>query len=324
MGTETRSLSGNHLLMLDCMYCFIRKRWFHWTAEEVEPLLVHAGSDEGSGREPFFTEIILVPLQSCRGRFYCGLYAGYDHARKEDWLEWIDWLFTPGQGPEAMAKVAVSHGIPEVGIWLMLPYPPAGKYLYDRGWKAALWFDEPANRLAVLQEAVETIHRRWLREWGHLPVKLRGVVWGREGMPEEDGKIVPEWNEWVAGLGLERLWLANYRSARVAEWHQLSFSGIALFSNYTGNAEYGPDWLENAGKFAALNGMGIQLVNGKGIGYDRDHPALYAQMARSYVKQGGKGPFVYTFPHFSLLDLYRENRQAYEALFALKREIESG
>lgn len=300
------------IIMLDTMSCFRRQRSFRWLAEEFEPLTLY--SHEDGRRCPFFTEFLLAPQQSSRGRFYCGLYAGYDHARKEDWSEWVDWLFMKEQGVHALATVADLNGIQEIGVWLMLPYPPPGDYMYEQG-KRPRRFNIQLHRLLALHDAIETVIERWSRFYARTPVRLRGFVWGRQGIPEADVEVVEMCNEWIASLGLERLWMANYRSNRVIEWRELHFSAIALFANYTGRSEYGKDWLYNTGKFAALNGMGIQVVNGRGVIYDPNHADLYLEMVKKYFKQGGRGPLVYTFPNTTPLDVLIEDPTAYHRIY---------
>ncbi|MCI3926244.1 DUF4855 domain-containing protein [Paenibacillus sp. TRM 82003] len=298
-----------NIATLDTMNCFRRRRRFAWTVEELDPIVTYV--HPSGARRPFFTELMLLPLQSGRGRFYCGLYAGYEHARKEDWLEWIDFLFAPGVGLDACARVAERHGMTELKIWLMLPYPPPGDYLYVSGDRNQS-FDSRHHRLIALQSAVETIVERWERSFRDAPIRLMGFVWGREGIPESDAELAFICNERISTFGLERMWLPNYRSNRVIEWRELGFSQVAIFPNYTGNSEYGKEWLQNTSKFAALNRMGIQIVNGKGTRFDRRHPKEYFKMANTYRRQGGEGPFVFTFPNRSLLELYRDDRRAYD------------
>lgn len=294
---------------LETMHGFRIGGFRRWMETEIEPVITYL---HASGtRVPFFPELLLIPRQSSKGRFYCGLYAGYDHARKEDWEEWIEFLFAPGTVLDACARVAGRHGIEEMGIWIMLPYPPPGKHAYA----PSLRFDRSQHRLEVLQTAVEKIAERWKNVFGSTSVTLRGFVWGREGIPDGDVEIVSACNANITAQGLERMWLPNYRANRVAEWTKLGFSRVALFSNYTGGTEYGKEWLSNTCKFAALNGMGIQAVHGRGTLYDHAHPKHYLDMVRTYLSQGGKGPIVFTFPNGSLLDLYRSDSQSYERLY---------
>lgn|GEM_PF-1803986 len=301
-----------HLLMIDVMKGIRNRKMLNWKPAELEPLLTYKHLN--GSQSPFFTELLLVPQRSSRGRFYCGLYSGYKHPQKADWLEWIEWLFNRINGPYLLADMANHHEIQELGIWLMLPYPPYGDYMYESG-SGSKSFNLRLLRLTALQNAIDMIVARWELEFSATPLKLRGFAWGREGMPQHDFEIVSLCNEWIESHGLERLWLPNYRAAHVIEWKELGFSQTAIFSNYTGNSNLGKDWINQTYQFAALNRMGIQLVNGKGFIYDRTHFIEYLARLDAYKLQGGTGPFVYSFPNGSPYELYRSNRMVYDKMY---------
>lgn len=302
-----------NIIMLQSMRSLDGQQVADWSREDLEPIMLF--TDRDMRVYPFFTELLFTPGRSTKGRFYCDLYAGYQRADKQDWEEWAEFLFQKDKMLDAAAAVGTMYLQPQTGIWLRLPYP-----VIDTGNMSI-----NLTRKAALFDWIGYVLYLWELYRPSSQLALRGFAWGRESIPVHDVELVTQCNELIRDLGFETLWMANYRSLHVADWRKMHFSQIVLYPNYTGNTEYGVQWLSDTALFAALNHMGIQMVMGQGKLYHPDHFRHYCEFMKQYLQQGGSGPILYRFPKQSLTQLYRNrNKQAYRSVYRSMARLKGG
>lgn len=302
-----------NIVMLQSMKRLNGQQVMDWSREDLEPIMLFTDRDQRL--YPFFSELLFAPGCSSRGRYYCDLYAGYRRADKVDWDEWAEFLFQKDKMLDAAATVGSMYLQPETGIWIRLPYP-----LID-----------PSNmsmniqRKTALFDWISYVLYLWNLYRPSSQLALRGFAWGRESIPAHDVELATQCNELIQELGYETLWMANFRSLHLMEWRKMNFSKIVVFPNYTGNTEFGPEWLSNTALFAALNHMGIQMVMGQGELYHPDHFRHYCGFMKEYLHQGGWGPILYRFPNLTLAELYRSrNKQAYRSVYRSMARLKGG
>lgn len=308
-------LAEREILLLEGL--FHNGKSVEWAYEELKPMLVSPLPQ--SAGTPLFGSLLAAPLQSSNGRYLTGLQAGFDPARKEDWREWADALFSRGRWLSTAQKIVTSHRLPTVEIWMTLPYPRRTDNYFGKVRGEKLTFTNEADRISALQWWIQYaadgfkkyVHDKWGAGLTTPALRLRGMVWGREGISEHDKNVVIQTNRLLRSIGLESMWLPNFGTAYLSEWRELGFDRVSLFSNYTGRTEYGIDMLKNASHFALSQRTGLQVVCGKGVRFDDTHYANYVAQTKAYVSAGGSGPIVYRFPNHSLYSLYRDNIDLY-------------
>jgi len=317
-------LSGPNMIVLEAMRAgsgsFIRR----WTVDELEPVLIYRGAD-GQIR-PLFSEIVFAPGRTSRGRYLCDLYAAYDPAEAEDWQEWAHVLYQPAGMLQAAVEIARRYALPEIGIWIRLPYPLIYERASDVGETVRSELaKERADRLVSWAREVQQLWEHTEHELIRERLKLRGFVWGRESIPSHDVRVATAVNEQLSERGLETLWLANYRSLHILEWRKtLQFSQVALYPNYTGNTEYDRSWLHYTAQYAAIHHIGIQMIVGRGRLYGHQHVQDYMEFLEQYNGKGGSGPIVYRFPNQSIVDVYQQRRDLYDLIYRSCSRFEGG
>lgn len=308
------------MIVLESMHGVKGDHSHDWYTNELAPVLIYWTRN---GRAyPFFTELIFSPGRSSTGRFYCDLYAGYDPATREDWEEWTEQLYREDGMLHAAATVARQNLIPDVGIWIRLPYPLISDRPFDPMQGYSLATD--SHRFIALSEWIGQVMSRWEQQRISPRLSLRGFVWGREAIPLHDVALVQSCNEMLRELRLESIWLANYRSLHVADWKSLGFSSVAVYPNYTGATEYDVSWLQHTALYTALNHIGIQMICGQGRLYSAAHFYEYGKFLKQYIRNGGSGSVVYRFPNWSLAEIYEDNRRLYRSIYRSLPKLRGG
>jgi hypothetical protein len=308
------------ILMIEGLYSPVQKRMIEWTYEEIKPLLVYRTKDGAD--VPFFTNLLVAPLQH-NDRFLCGLCTGYNPARKREWKEWANKLFTRGCFLSTVHKTSVKYNLPQIDVWITLPYPRAGQNDFgfidnqplsflkqeDRK-KAIIWWIH-----YIIGGFEKYVIGKWKVDTSAPRLRLRGFVWGRDSISDCDNELVSHCNDSIRRLQLESLWLTNYGTASLTEWKKLGFNHVSIFSNYTGKTVYGVSLLQNTIRFALINKTGVQMICGKGPRFDTKHFTEYLNQKIIYIKNSGPGPVIYRFPNHSLYQLYKKQSDLYHQVF---------
>ncbi len=300
-------------LMVEGLYDARLDRMIHWQREQLEPLLIYRS--ETHYFVPFFSSFILKPLQTSSAHFLCGLQSAFKAGTKDDWLEWLKHLFGYGKWLDALSYVAAKYQRADIEVWIMLPYPYPHQQPFGDIKGMSGHFRNENHRLRALKWWMEAFQEEWMQHACSENIRLRGFVWGREGLPPFDRELVKRWNHQVHEYHLESLWLPNYKAAFVEHWPDLGFDHVALYPQYTGATENDAEWLDNTTKFALVHQAGIQMICGQGWKYSEDHFRKYHRQKVFYRQLGGKGPFVYRFPNHSLYRVFIEDRQRYDDVF---------
>lgn len=284
-----------------------------WTDEKLKYYTHYVVNHQPIDR--LFNGFIFKGVQTRASHFIDPLYAGLgDPADLTDWLQWLQALFAPEANLHALARLA---GDRKPDVWITLPYPHPSQSHFGVIQGRMPNFQTDEDRVMAMLWWADQLLARWKTDVAlQKRLQLRGFVWPKEMLDEDDARIVPQVNTGIKARGLLSMWLPNYGAAHVIEWRELGFDVAVLYSNYTGHSSFERPWLTNAAMFAKTLHTGIQIVWGTGQMYNQTHPLDYFNLglpeAADYMQQAYQ---VFQFPNRTLDALYTDRFTDYIQLY---------
>lgn len=300
----------NHICMIPCGGLSEHDP-VYWRAEQLQ---YYAGyMINGQPIDLMFGGFIFNGIRARKNHFIYPLYVGFGQpSEKEDWKTWIDVLFTPNTNLHALYNVA---GSTPLDVWISLPYPHPFQRSFGKINGRKLDFKEDEDRFQAIEWWLDAFIGRW-NENAHLhqKLKLRGFMWQRESIDTSEEALVKRVNGAIKQRNYFSLWLPNYGSLGVLNWHSFGFDLAALNTNYYGNTSYDYNWIINASAFAKTFHTGMQIIFGKGLIYSQTHQLDYFNLGarHGFMKDSF---LVYQFPNQDLVGIYKERFVDYIRLY---------
>lgn len=303
---------------LRCGYDPLSKKKRRWDAR----LLRYYVSGELASKKnvPLFSAFLFTPIQSGYGRFMDPLFMGFSKpSNQADWLEWLFELVSPDRYLHQLASAAhASKAHRELDIWITLPYPQLFQHEFGLVDQAHLNFRWPADRERALSWWIDKFLEKWNQASFKHPMRLRGFRWPREAMMAEDDLLIAHISAKLKSHDLQLMWLTNYGAARVHEWKEAGFDIALIHSNYTGNTDIPPEWIDYSAYFAQTYTCGLQLIIGRGMLFDRQHMYQYYARGLFFQRNYLSSAFLlYSFPGTDLVELRSQRRELYNHLVLL-------
>lgn len=275
-----------------------------WTRNKLKPYFKYQSrKDKGMS---MFNGAILNPIRVRNNRFIYPLYGTFgEFADKLDWKLFINYLFKPGVNLSALSKLKL-----DLDIWITIPYPLQYQEEFGTVSFKSLNFKKDEDRFIAVQWWLTKFMKIWnLNKEKYNNLSIKGFVWQREAIMEQDYKLVQQVNQFIHNLGLLSMWLPNYGSYFVINWRDLGFDMACLNSNFYGNTSYDYKWILNASNFAKNYEMGFQLNYGKGLIFNQYHHIDYLNLGLPEYCNYMKDCFiVHRFHNKSILHLSETDR----------------
>lgn len=262
---------SNHACVIPCG-ALLGDSTMYWSRDQLQPYTKYVVN--GSLVDDMFESFIFNGVRVREDRFIYPLFMGFgDPSDITDWLMWADGLFLPDFNLNALAQVS---GEKRRNVWVSIPYPHPFQRSFGFVGLRNLDFQLEEDRIAAVEWWLDQFLSRW---WAntqlHTQLNLRGFLWPREAIDENDESVVIKINEIIRLKGYSSMWLPNYGSYGVITWRDWGFDVASVFPNYTGNTGYESGWIQSACLFAAAYHTGLQIAWGNGLLYNDIHHVDY-------------------------------------------------
>jgi hypothetical protein len=302
----------NHICVLPCGSLSGSDKRI-WSTNDLMPYTSYLIN--GKSIDRMFQSFIFSGIGTRDGRYIYPLYAGFgEPANINDWIQWIDLLFTPDHNLYALHRNADRN---KFDIWISIPYPSSLQTPFGNLNGKALNFQYEDDRYIAIQWWITSFLTRWenAKEL-HAKLNLRGFLWQRETIDEYDDNLVKRVNQFIKTNQYMSIWLPNYGSNGVLNWRSFGFDVIAINPNYYGNTSFDYKWIDHASYFAKFFRTGLQITFGKGLIYNDTHLLDYMNLGapdkNNYMKES---LLVYQFPNQSLREIYDQRIVDYIRLY---------
>lgn len=232
-----------------------------WTADQAEVYLAH----ELDGKKQWLFDGLLM-LEYCNSATHQFIPMQDDRipANREEWQQWIDQLFTPGQGlcgiDQAITNLKQEIGDPgfrhKVSIALFYPYTKDGKTTWGKLNGKTMNFKKEADQLAVCQWMLEELIAKW-EQAGFKNLDLHSFYWMYE--KATDDPLPQAMSKVIKAKGYDFIWCPWYKADGYNEWKQFGFNIAYLQPNYFFHPTIAKSRLTEACQLASQYGMGLEV-----------------------------------------------------------------
>lgn len=308
-----------HIFLMYCGSSADGQDYRKWNTVETEPVLAYKN---GPVIESFFPAVLLLAIRSGSGK---SLIPGFgEPGNKEDWLAWLDDIFTPDYNLRAMAQVIINNNLPPVDIWVAVPYPDPKQKLFGRIFSKQLDFSRNDDRQTALKWWINRFLAKWNNEINkpglNRYLNLKGFYWLRESLTPRDRAILPGFISYVKYQGLLTLWIPYYAVTPLLNLQNPGFDLTIIQPSYLQNPQKGWNRLVRAFKRAKKYGSGIEI--------EFDTSALYPdsvgyRVAIDYLNRGlpqfegymRNMPVAYYTGYKTIISLFKNGSPLYDYLF---------
>lgn len=298
-----------------------------WLVGEALPYVAYAPRKNPSRLEIprwedwFFDTFLFLALQSPDGKQYVSTANGAAPATWDDWLGFLDRLFTPNQQLDAFdqavarAKQTIDDPNYKAKVVVMIPYPipstldfgdvdGSGRSLsfgaYPQGQEA-----QRQARFAAIEAYVRELERRW-QERGFAHLELVGMYWLAEEINGyEDLYLVQDVSALLREKGLKLFWIPYFGASGWARWEEAGFDVAIYQPNYMFNDAVPLSRLEQAAEQARQYGLGVEIEADATVLTSAERRERYLAYLRAGVELG--------FMNSSIHAYYQDRRVLVEA-----------
>lgn len=252
-----------------------------WLVGEALPYVAYAPRKDPTKLEIprwedwFFDSFLFLALQAPNGRQYASTALGGMPATWDDWLGFLDRLFTRNQQLDAFnqaiarAKRTIDDPDYKAKVVVMIPYPMpstldfgdvdgSGRSLsfgaYPQGRDA-----QKEARLRAVRAYVDELEKRWnTHAFEHL--ELVGMYWLAEELNGyEDLYLVQDVAALLHERGLKLFWIPYFSASGWARWDEAGFDVAIYQPNYMFNDAVPVSRLQQAAEQARRYGLGMEI-----------------------------------------------------------------
>lgn len=270
IGTEAAG-GARHIMLI-----YTHERW---SINDALPYVAYSRPQEDRSAEPmwedwFFDSFLFLALRNPQGFAFDAPSRGTP-ARWEQWMWFLDYLFTPGQQLDAFnsavehAKQTIDDPDYKAKVFIMIPYPMMqttnfgdptglGREL-DFSPFPARWEESIADRTTAVEAYIEELMERWqAHEFEHL--ELVGLYWLSESASgPTDYELLHRVTPLVKDRGMKFLWIPYFGANGWHNWEALGFDAAIFQPNYMFNDSVPLDRFRQVTDGARRYGMGIEI-----------------------------------------------------------------
>lgn len=325
IGTEAAG-GARHIMLI-----YTHERW---TVSDALPYVAYSRpladpADQPVWEDWFFDSFLFLALRHPSGFAFDAPSRGTP-ARWEQWMWFLDYLFTPGQQMDAFntavaeAKKTIDDPDYKAKVFVMIPYPmiQTTNFGDPTGLGRSLdfspfpnrWEESINDRLTAIQAYIDEFMRRWNEhEFEHL--ELVGLYWLAESISgPTDYELLQRVAPLVKELGLKFLWIPYYGANGWHNWEALGFDAAIYQPNYMFNASVPLDRFRQVTDAARRYGMGIEIEASSAVFLDGRDRYL------AYLDAGVQYGYMDTALHAYYQDV-KVLRMAYGSIFDHVREL---
>jgi len=235
-----------------------------WTDETLDCLTAYRDR-EGVRRDFLFDGFLILGFSCKEGKHLIDL-SHRKPAAQSDWeMALKNHLIIASRLSQSFDRTRQALGQPDrkANVILSLPYPDRRQNSFGRaGGDRDLDFSGEQDRLAAMKWFVDEAQRKWneLAAKGSLgSLRLAALYWAREGIGDDDVKLVSETSVHVHGKGLLLHWIPCFNGAR-EDWRELGLDCVTQQINYQNPQKPGRTLDIFDSKTAVVDALGMHGV----------------------------------------------------------------
>lgn len=229
--------------------------------EELFDYYVSMPNEEG-GRDWLFDGFLFLELKDGKGHDFASYY-GEAPARKLEWTNQLEFLFTKGQGVCALessiekAKPEVKGKFKKRKAVIFMPEPIPNQ----KNWGAlagdSLDFSKQEDRIKACKWYIDTALKMF-KQAKFKNVEITGFYWlAEEATNSRD--LTGAVSSYLKGLKKSFVWIPYFKSDGYNEWKELGFTQAFLQPNHFFNDKIPYERLPETFKLASENGMSVEM-----------------------------------------------------------------
>jgi len=257
-----------------------------WNENELRPYVF---TENGTGFHWLFDGFLFLEIFDNIQGYEWDPGFKFKTAAKEQWTWLLDRYFAQGRGPDALEAILDSlsaNGKTPVRtrrVVISIPCPVQGFAEWGEIDGRKMDFGKAKDQIAAADWFIDKTLEKWKKK-KYKHIQLDGFYWVHEAAGKDFG-IIPEVKKHLKGKGLKLYWIPYWNAERADEWSSLGFDIAYQQPNYFFNAKIPSQRLDDACRFAAQHGLGMEMEFDNNVA-SPEYRTRYYDYIKSYESNG--------------------------------------